>query len=67
MDDVIVIKLKKKPASFEGLFASSQANKIALENLNSENVKAMTYMFLDCEFLKFLLNHLKFKMLLEIF
>ena len=42
-DDEIVVKLMKKATSFKGLFAYSQANKIKLENFQTENVQIMEY------------------------
>ena len=47
-DDEVVVKLKEKPTSFKGLFALSQSSKITLNNFQTENVKTMEFMFLQC-------------------
>ena len=49
VEDEIIIEFKEKPTSLEGLFSKSDADKIILENLQTQNVESMEFMFYYCQ------------------
>ena len=51
-EDEVIVELVKIPITFRGLFAFSNATKIALENFENEEVTTIEFMFLNCNSLK---------------